>query len=81
MTGARQHQAPRPEVLQELLEDFEFADGDHDGYIDFGEFSGLLDDLGADMSGAELRIGFQEIDTDRNGRIGLDEFVAWWTQD
>ncbi len=81
MTGVRQHQAPKPEVLQELLEDFEFGDGDHDGYIDFGEFSRLLDDLGADMSGAELRIGFQEIDTDRNGRIGLDEFVAWWTQD
>jgi len=81
MMEARQHAAPMSEALQELRDDFEFADGDHDGYIDFGEFSCLMDDLGAEMSGKDLRIGFQEIDTDRNGRIGLDEFVAWWTQD
>jgi calcium-binding protein CML len=78
MIGARQQSAPEPEVLQELQEDFESADGDHDGYIDFGEFTVLLDDLGAEMSGMDLRIGFQEIDTDRNGRVSLDEFVAWW---
>ncbi len=70
-----------PEALQELGEDFEFADGDHDGYIDFAEFTALLDDLGAEMSGKDLRIGFQEIDTDRDGRINLQEFVAWWSRD
>jgi Ca2+-binding EF-hand superfamily protein len=81
MTEARRHLASDPEALQELRDDFEFADGDDDGYIDLGEFSGLLDELGAEMSATDLHIGFQEIDTDRNGRISLDEFVAWWTQD
>jgi len=70
-----------PEALQELSEDFEFADGDHDGFVDFAEFTELLDGLGAEMSGTDLRIGFQEIDTDRDGRIGLQEFIAWWTRD
>jgi Ca2+-binding EF-hand superfamily protein len=70
-----------PEALQELGEDFEFADGDHDGYIDFAEFTALLDGLGAEMSGPDLRIGFQEIDADRDGRISQPEFVAWWTRD
>ena len=70
-----------PEALRELGEDFEFADDDHDGYIDFAEFSALLDGLGAEMSGTDLRIGFQEIDTDRDGRINRQEFIAWWTRD
>jgi len=70
-----------PEVLQELREDFESADDDQDGYIDFAEFTGLMDGLGADMSGTELRIGFNEIDTNVDGRIGLQEFVAWWARD
>lgn len=69
-----------PEVIEELQEDFSVADDDHDGYIDFSEFTGLLDSLGAEMSSTDLRIGFQEVDTDHDGRIALGEFVAWWTQ-
>jgi Ca2+-binding EF-hand superfamily protein len=80
MSKAGKYTVPTTEVLQEMQENFEFADGDHDGQIDFGEFAGLMDSLGAEMSGPELRIGFEEIDTDRNGRVGLEEFVAWWTQ-
>ena len=80
MTQARQHAMPKSEVLQELQDDFGFADSDHDGHIDFGEFTALMENLGAEMSGTDLQIGFQEIDTDRNGRIGLTEFIAWWTQ-
>ncbi len=38
-----------------------------------------MEGLGADMSTTDLRIGFKEIDTDRDGRIGLGEFVAWWS--
>jgi Ca2+-binding EF-hand superfamily protein len=70
-----------PEFHQELQEGFDSADDDHDGYIDFAEFTGLLDGLGADMSGTELRIGFKEIDTDSDGRIALQEFIAWWARD
>jgi calmodulin len=80
MTVASECMVPKSEVLQELEDDFAFADSDHDGYVDFGEFTGLMDNLGAEMSGTDLHIGFQEIDTDRNGRIGLTEFIAWWTR-
>jgi hypothetical protein len=31
------------------------------------------------MSGEECRIGFAEIDTNRDGRIQFDEFLNWWT--
>lgn len=65
------------ERLEELREDFEAVDDDQDGRIDFGEFSGLMDNLNAQMSDDVLRIGFAEIDTDGDGRISLAEFVAW----
>ena len=79
MTAARRNSAPMSETVLELQEDFGIADDDHDGYIDFGEFTGLMEGLGAEMSTTDLRIGFKELDTDRDGRIGLGEFVAWWT--
>jgi Ca2+-binding EF-hand superfamily protein len=69
------------ERLEELREDFEEVDHDQDGTIDFGEFTELMENLGASMSSTELRIGFEEIDQDRNGRISLAEFVAWRCQD
>ncbi len=28
-----------------------------------------------------LRVGFTETDTDRNGRINIDEFRSWWLSD
>jgi len=76
---------PKPsasaELLRELKEDFEEADSDQDGHIDFGEFKTLLEDLEAGMSDGELRIGFREIDSDRDGSIDFREFSAWWTED
>ena len=30
------------------------------------------------MNDETLRIGFVETDADRNGRINIDEFRAWW---
>ena len=79
MTTSMRNYAPRSGAVQELQEDFSSADDDHDGFIDFGEFTGLMEGLGAEMSTTDLRIGFKEIDTDRDGRIGLSEFVAWWS--
>jgi Ca2+-binding EF-hand superfamily protein len=69
-----------PESPRELREDFRAVDADDDGLIDFAEFSGLMENLEAEMSAEELRIGFSEIDANRDGRIDLREFVAWWTE-
>lgn len=63
----------------ELREDFDYFDVDHDGLMEFGEFVGLMDGLGAEMSSEECHIGFAEIDSDRDGVIEFEEFVDWWT--
>jgi hypothetical protein len=33
------------------------------------------------MTGDECRIGFVEIDSDRDGAIEFEEFLEWWTQE
>jgi Ca2+-binding EF-hand superfamily protein len=38
----------------------------------------MLNDLEADIDEKEARVGFRAIDTDRDGAVGLDEFVEWW---
>jgi calmodulin/calcium-binding protein CML/plastin-2 len=72
---------PNEEELDELRETFDYNDRDNDGRIQVDEFSAMLDELEADMSGKEIEIGFKDIDTNDDGLIDFDEFVAWWTED
>jgi len=74
-------QKPSEEQLDELRETFDYNDLDGDGLIERDEFAAMLDELEADMSEAEARVGFDEIDTNDDGRIDFGEFVAWWTED
>jgi Ca2+-binding EF-hand superfamily protein len=41
----------------------------------------MLDELDAEMSRRDIEIGFKDIDTNDDGLIDFDEFVAWWTED
>jgi Ca2+-binding EF-hand superfamily protein len=70
------------EARREIEELFDLADGDGDGRVDFEEFCRLIADLdpGSDSDREALRIGFGEIDIDRDRRIDRAEFVAWWTE-
>jgi len=68
------------ELIEELREDFATVDADQDGWIDFPEFTSLMDHLNAEMSHEDLRTGFGVIDADGDGRISLAEFVAWRSQ-
>ena len=72
---------PSRAKVDELHKDFAFNDANKDGLIGLEEFRELLEDLEADMSERESRIGFHEIDTDHDGAIDFKEFVAWWTSD
>ena len=72
---------PNEEQLDELREAFDYNDRDSDGRIQLDEFSDMLDELEADMSGKEIEIGFKDIDTNDDGLIDFAEFVAWWTED
>lgn len=72
---------PSEEQLDELHEAFEYNDRDGDGRIDMAEFVDMLDELEADMSDSDARIGFQDIDTNDDGLIDFEEFIAWWSED
>ena len=72
---------PNDEQLDELRETFDYNDRDKDGRIQLDEFSAMLDELEADMSPSEIEIGFKDIDTNDDGLIDFDEFVAWWAED
>jgi Ca2+-binding EF-hand superfamily protein len=72
----------KAEQLAEIDALFARADADHDGQIVFAEFRALVRELDDEEIPAEaLRIGFDETDQDRNGRINIDEFRAWWLAD
>ena len=72
---------PTDDALAELREAFEYNDRDGDGRIEPEEFVTMLDELEANMSAKEAKIGFQDIDTNDDGLIDFEEFVAWWTED
>ena len=72
---------PTEEELDELREAFVYNDRDGDGRIQLDEFSARLDELEADMSAAEVEIGFKAIDTNDDGLVDFQEFVAWWGED
>jgi len=72
---------PNEEELDELREAFDYNDRDKDGRIQLDEFSAMLDELEADMTPSDIEIGFKDIDTNDDGLIDFDEFVAWWSED
>jgi len=72
---------PTEEELDELREAIDYNDRDSDGRIQLDEFSAMLDELEADLSSGEVEIGFKDIDTNDDGLIDFQEFVAWWAED
>lgn len=72
---------PNDEQLDELREAFDYNDRDNDGRIQMDEFSAMLDELEAGMTPTDIEIGFKDIDTNDDGLIDFDEFVAWWSED
>jgi Ca2+-binding EF-hand superfamily protein len=68
---------PGAEEKGRLREDFDFNDLNHDGRLTLGEFIRFMKSVDEDMTAGECQVGFEEIDTDRDGAIQFDEFVAW----
>lgn len=69
------------ERLDELRETFEYNDRDSDGRIQLDEFIEMLDELEANIDDKEAKVGFHDIDTNDDGLIDFEEFLAWWTED
>jgi calmodulin/calcium-binding protein CML/plastin-2 len=74
-------QKPTEERLDELRETFEYNDRDSDGLIQLDEFIEMLDELEANIDEKEAKVGFHDIDTNDDGLIDFEEFLAWWTED
>ncbi len=66
---------------EELREAFDYNDRNSDGMIQIEEFLEMLEDLEADISDREARIGFQDIDTNDDGLIDFGEFATWWASE
>ena len=65
--------------MDPLRDRFEGVDGDGNGAIEEAEFGRLLDALGVGYTDAQIHAAFTAIDRDANGKIGLEEFRAWWS--
>lgn len=68
------------EQRREIQAQFAQADRDHDHRINLSELREMLTNLEGDMSEEEVAIGFDEIDTDEDGLIDFNEFLAWWQE-
>lgn len=65
--------------LDPLRDRFEGVDSNSNGAIEEAEFGRLLDALGVGFTDAQIHAAFTDIDRDTDGKIGLEEFRAWWS--
>lgn len=66
------------EEEDELRELFDACDTNGNGTLQLSEFVRFIGNVEAGMNEQECRIGFREIDSDRDGRIDFGEFISWW---
>lgn len=68
------------EKIAEIRKDFDFFDRDGNGQIDLVEFIELLTALAPKTKANQVEDGFNLIDTNNDGHIDFDEFLAWWQE-
>jgi Ca2+-binding EF-hand superfamily protein len=71
---------PGSEERGRLRETFDFNDVNKDGRLTLGEFIRFMESTDENITSAECEIGFDAIDSDRDGAISFDEFHEWWTR-
>jgi Ca2+-binding EF-hand superfamily protein len=71
---------PGAEERGRLRETFDFNDINKDGRLTLGEFIRFMESVDESVTSAECEIGFDEVDTNRDGAIEFDEFYEWWTR-
>jgi Ca2+-binding EF-hand superfamily protein len=67
------------EEIAQVRKAFEACDPNGDDYIDRKGFHALLEKLDGDVTQEESLLDFKVADADGDGRIGFNEFTAWWT--
>ena len=71
---------PGAEERGRLREDFDYNDLNKDGRLTLGEFIRYMQNVDENMTVEECEVGFDQMDSNRNGAIEFDEFLAWWTR-
>lgn len=71
---------PGAEERGRLRETFDFNDANKDGRLTLGEFIRFMESVDENVTATECEIGFDEIDTNRDGALEFDEFYDWWTR-
>lgn len=71
---------PGAEERGRLRGTFDFNDVNKDGRLTLGKFIRFMESVDEAVTASECEIGFDEIDSNRDGAIGFDEFYEWWTQ-
>jgi len=71
---------PGSEERGRLRESFDANDLNRDGRLTLGEFIRFMEALDESLTSEECQIGFDEIDSNRDGAVDFDEFHAWWTR-
>ena len=66
--------------FEELWEKFDAADTGNDRRIDFEEFAAALPQMGMQLSNAQARQMFEEIDENGGGQILFDEFCTYFAR-
>ncbi|GAV76226.1 EF_hand_5 domain-containing protein [Cephalotus follicularis] len=64
-----------------MVEAFKAFDADNDGFITTSELGGLLASLGHNTSEQDVRAMMQQGDTNRDGLLGIEEFLEMSTKD
>ena len=68
------------EKLDEIKEIFSHFDANKNKRIEVSEFRNLLVALGGELDDGEVEAGIEALDSNRNGTIEFDEFIAWWSR-
>lgn len=68
----------REATYEEIKDVFKAIDTDGNGFLDRTEVGEIASVLGFPLSEDELSVAFDAMDKNRNGRVSLDEFEAWW---
>ena len=63
--------------LDEIEASFERLDENGSRSIEFEEFVGFMREIDHTRPDGALRVQFDAIDSDRDGRVSLEEFRAW----
>jgi calmodulin len=66
-------------TLEEVIKKvFKAFDTDNSGFIDAQELADVSKELGKVMDQAELEECLKDLDQNKDGKISLEEFQAWW---